>query len=92
MKHGRKTIEVEKVKKLVNKMLLNSRDDNRSGRATLQTLIETILFDTGNYNGFNYLTPHDMARSENGTTYGIDYGKDCDHWFDDTDHTRVFYY
>ena len=92
MKHGRKTIKVEEVKTLVNRMLLNSRDDNRSGREALQTLIETILMDTGNYNGFNYLTPKDMATSKNGTTNGIDVRKDKDHWFDDTDHTRVFYY
>lgn len=92
MKHGRKTITVGKVKTLVNHMLLHSRDDNRSGREALQTLIETILMETGNYNGFNYLTPNDMETSENGTTYGIDKNKDKDHWFDDTDHTRVFYY
>ena len=92
MKHGRKTIKVEEVKILVNHMLLNSCDDNRSGREALQTLIETILMETGNYNGFNYLTPVHMATSKNGTTYGIDFNKDKDHWFDDTDHTRVFYY
>jgi len=92
MKYRRKTIKVEEVKALVNAMLRNSSDDNRSGRATLQTLIETILMDTGNYNGFNYLTPNDMETSANGTTYGIDCRKDRDHWFDDTDHTRVFYY
>lgn len=88
----RKTIEVEKVRRLVNAMLLHSRDDNRSGRAMLQTMIETILMDTGNYKGFLYLTPEDMATSKNGTTYGIDYGKPDGHWFADTDHTRVYYY
>ena len=92
MKHGRKTIKVEEVKTLINHMLLHSRDDNRSGREALQVLIETILMDTGNYHGFGYLTPNDMATSENGTTYGIDYGKTDGHWFDDTDYTRVFYY
>jgi len=92
MKHGRKTIKVEEVKILVNNMLLNSRDDNRSGRTALSMLIETILMETGNYNGFNYLTPNDMETSKNGTTYGIDFNKDKNHWFDDTDHTRVFYY
>lgn len=92
MKQKRKTIEVTKVKTMVNEMLLNSRDDNRSGRETLQVLMETILMDTGNYHGFCYLTPNDMATSENGTTYGIDYDREYGHWFDDTDHTRVFYY
>ena len=86
----RKTISVEYIRNKVNFQLLNTPDDMKETRETLQILIETILCETGNYKGFRKLTPLDMVTSDFGITPGIN--ADVDEPFKGTDHTRVFYY
>lgn len=51
---SRKTIEVGKILKLANHVLANpnSTPDEREG---ICSMIETVLFETGNYNGYRYL-------------------------------------
>lgn len=52
---ARKTIPVEDVKKLANKMLADSIPEYTRERLAVCSLIEHVLMDTGNYRGFGYL-------------------------------------
>lgn len=59
---ARKTIDVEKVKKAANGLLAFSEEDisdyfriNQDVKQGIVLLLEYILHDTGNYNGFNYI-------------------------------------
>jgi hypothetical protein len=98
----RKTISVERVKEMVNDMILHTPDDKKIGREALGMLLENILHETGNYQGYNMLTPNMMKESKNGCSVGIndfDFSKNDLTWkeeneikFNNTDHTRVFYY
>lgn len=54
MSKPRKTIPVEKIRDLVNGFLSNP-NTTKEGRELMSTMIEVILFDTDNYQGFNYL-------------------------------------
>ena len=54
MARNRKTITVEDLKVRVNNMIERSNSTPEARRA-LGVLLETVLMDTGNYNGFNYL-------------------------------------
>lgn len=51
---ARKTIEVGKILKLANHFLANpnSTPDQREG---VCAMLETVLFETGNYEGYRYL-------------------------------------
>ena len=92
---ARKTFNVEKLKTLVNNQILHSLDEDVAGREALILTIETVLMDSGNYNGFQYLGTDSMKFSQNGTTVGInEHEADAD-WkvkFDGTDRTRVKYF
>jgi len=92
----KKTIKVEDIKQKINNSLLNTKDDMSSERSSLQFLLEEILTDTGNYNGFRFLTKSDMIESIDGTTIGIgDYNYNettSSYNWDNTDNTRVFYF
>jgi hypothetical protein len=52
---GRKTIDVDRVREIANKMLSDSVDDRRDGRISVANMLETILMETGNYHGFRYI-------------------------------------
>lgn len=97
----RKTVKVEALKDKVNGMIRDLPDSDIAGRIALQTLIENVLMDSGNYSGFSYLDAHDMKTSRGGTTVGInrtDPNSVLDHdklyklRFANTDHTRVNYF
>ncbi len=83
----RKTIDVAVVKDLANKELLNSPDNELGNRQGIIYMIENILMASGNYKGFSYLNDKDMLKSTHGTTLGI-----IDGSFENTDHTRVYYF
>ena len=51
---AKKTIAVERVKNLVN-AYLKGENSSTEGRRAVTALLEIILHETGNYNGFNYL-------------------------------------
>lgn len=91
---ARKTIDVEYMKKFVNDFLLNSADEQTVERQSYCTIIEELLYQTGNYKGFNYLTRIDMETSEHGTTVGIALHTDDDDPFISSvsDPTRIRYY
>ena len=86
---AKKTIQVSALRDKVNKMLLDSANENTEGRNALIVLLETMLHDSGNYKGFGYL---DKRNTLTGNTYGVDMSKPQAEWFEGTDKTRVFYY
>jgi hypothetical protein len=52
---GRKTVDVEYVKMIANRILTNE-DPKRSGeREGVAMLLEAVLFETGNYKGFKWI-------------------------------------
>lgn len=51
----RKTIEVKSIKERVNKFLKESKDEQIAERHAQASLLDSILFETGNYKGFMYL-------------------------------------
>lgn len=51
----RKTIEVERIKQMVNYYLKNSPTEEFAQREGEFQLLEAILSETGNYCGFRYL-------------------------------------
>ena len=67
----RKTFKVEALKDKVNKMLRDLPDNDVEGRIVLQTLVENVLMESGNYSGFCYLDKRDMLESRVGSTFGI---------------------
>jgi len=93
---SRKTFKVEDLKDKVNGMLLHLPDDDKNGREQLQSLIENVLMDTGNYGGFRYLGADDMETSINGMSVGINEVNGevlpYNERFANTDHTRVKYF
>ena len=62
----RKTVSVKHVIETANHMLLHSPNDGQDGRESIQVLVGQLLHDTGNYDGFRYLTAEDMSASKNG--------------------------
>lgn len=71
MAKSRKTFEVKALKTRVNAFLKNSKDNQTEMRQGMSIMLEGILMDTDNYNGFGYLDSDNMADSLNGTTVGI---------------------
>lgn len=56
MSKSRKTVAIADVVAKVNRMIEVSPDDHKQGRYALATLLESVLLDTDNYAGYNYLT------------------------------------
>lgn len=56
---ARKTVPVECVKSAANAMLRRSHASAKEGRIGTYVLLERILFDTGNYKGYKYISPED---------------------------------
>lgn len=92
MSKKRKTYSVSALTEKVNKFLLHSPDRHKDGRESLMVLIESVLMETGNYRGFCYLTENDMRTSENGMSIGVRHDENGNPLWDNTDHTRVYYY
>lgn len=94
---SRKTIAVEDLKATINDSLRDSVDRDQGGREALMNLLENILHDTGNYNGFGYLSAESMEKSVSGVSVGIGpfvsgSVEDLRARFDNTDHTRVVFF
>lgn len=93
---ARKTIEIEKVKELVNDMLLHTPDKDTERRVGAFIVLEQLLHDTGNYQGYNHLTSQHMGESLNGKSIGIDIiacnAGDWENQFKDCDDTRRYYF
>jgi len=52
---SRKTINVDRVRELANRMLRESVDEVTEGREGVYVLLEEILMETGNYKSYDYL-------------------------------------
>ena len=94
MPKGRKTIQVERVLEMANKMLEAESDkfvygNSEEYRQGVMTLLEQVLHETGNYHGFGYLFQRDLPQ---GSKPGIREGADYEEQFADTDRTRVRYF
>ena len=59
----KKTIKVTELKDNVNRMLAESTC-SPEGRETMCTILERVLMDTGNYNGFRYLIGSEVPVGE----------------------------
>lgn len=79
----RKTVPVEDLIERVNRMIDLARTPGE--RTTLAVLLESVLMDTGNYNGFQYLPSEFLPGDEQART-----GKVLRDDFDDT--RRHYYY
>lgn len=52
---GRKTVDVEFVKTVANRVLSDENPTRASEREGVIILLEAVLSETGNYKGFKYL-------------------------------------
>lgn len=90
----RKTIEVNKLKNQINFMLAKSRIDAESRRSMI-VILEMVLMDTGNYNGFSYLGEKDVPDGHlpgiRNSAYDLTSNPTSSMLFDNTDNTRVCY-
>lgn len=83
----RKTIEVKAIKDKANEYFKNSFDTMEQREAVIYFL-ENILRDTGNYNGFQYLSVDECPLNELPGIRDFDGEK----WnFENTDRTRIKY-
>jgi len=93
---SRKTFSVEALRERTNAYLANDAKRDGEARQALMTVLESILHETGNYNGFKYLTRAEVAISN--ATPGINTtpdGQFIDDYrarFAGTDRTRVKYF
>ena len=103
----RKTFKVQDLKAQVNSFLLHTADGMDEQRRGQICLLEGVLMDTDNYNGFSYLTASKMKDSRDGSTVGInplpdtinsrdgnmaEKFKALDARFDGTDNTRIAFF
>lgn len=89
---ARKTIKIDRLKEIVNGMLLNTCDEMKNDRQAVICVLETALHETGNYNGFMYLDKHQMLQSNFGHSVGIHIDKsDYAEKFENTDGSRRRY-
>lgn len=51
----RKTIDVARIRDMANSSLANSREEYRESREGVASLLESVLMETGNYNGFQFI-------------------------------------
>lgn len=58
----RKTVAVTELVARVNRMIAASADEMQAERQALAVLLESVLMDTGNYKGFQYLSSEFIDR------------------------------
>tara|TARA_B100000809_G_C14630640_1_gene348422 strand:+ start:76 stop:372 length:297 start_codon:yes stop_codon:yes gene_type:complete len=95
----RKTMNVEDLKDFANNQLMSSirYERQKEGfegidaefRKGVMVMIEAVLMDTDNYNGYRYLAIDEVPT---GCTPGIRRDRGEEKQFDDTDRTRVRYF
>jgi len=88
----KKTISIQKLIESLNYRLANTHETSPKERQAMMSMIEDILHETGNYNGFVYLEQHEVPL---GCKPGIkpysEEGNVCGDRFINTDPTRVRY-
>ena len=85
---ARKTVDVSFIRNHVNGFLADSTVDS-SARQAMMTILEDVLFETGNYHGFSYLTKNQVPEGQLPGIYPE--GKTMEEKFENTDTTRVCY-
>jgi len=93
MAKAKKTISVKTILETVNKRNAKSYC-SKEVREGWNSLLETILLDTGNYEGFTYLSKDKVPAGEKPGVNVGDSGPEnltIEERFQDTDETRVFY-
>ncbi len=94
---AKKTLKVEALRNKINAMLNDSHgEDTEHVRQGYINVLESVLHDTGNYDGFRYLDWSDMQHLENELP-GVNFEKgstlSCEATrFVNTDETRRFYF
>tara|TARA_S200002703_G_C3675012_1_gene207303 strand:- start:166 stop:438 length:273 start_codon:yes stop_codon:yes gene_type:complete len=89
---SRKTIRVETVIDWANNYLATTDDQHSERRRGVLAMLDTILHETGNYQGFRYIT-----NLETDHTPGVRYDENTgallsyEERFENTDRTRVKY-
>ena len=92
--HKRKTVAVREMTRRVNEMLKHSLG-TRDERQGMMSVVEAMLFATGNYRGFRYLTSREITPGELPGINLDDRGEphpDLLVRFHDTDPTRIEYH
>ena len=89
-----KTFAIQTLKDAINASLLNSDDNGIEYRRGQCAVLESVLHESGNYSGYNYLDTQSMDSSRLGTTVGVnEYNETVGRWnFENTDDTRRYYY
>ena len=94
---SRKTFDGEKLKVEINRKNRESTCEAKV-REGWNSMLEDILFQTGNYNGFGFLTPdkvpsgHKPGIKEDRGPFPLAIGNKNEDAFKDTDETRRVYF
>ena len=95
MASARKTISVKRIVEIVNERNEKSTC-GKEERDGWNSLLEEILMDTEQYEGFTFLTASQVPCTEKPGIHGEDRSDltaaDIANRFKDTDHTRLFYH
>lgn len=84
----RQTVKIAELKAEANKVFRESRDEYKVQRRAIQSFVDSLLMDAGQYKGFNYL-PAD--KSLPGNSIGIAYER-ADGTPHFPDETRIEFY
>ena len=89
---SRKTIRVEDVIDWANNYLARTDDQHRESRWGVIVMLDMILFETGNWQGFRHITNLETSHTP-GVRYDENTGAILDYpdRFENTDTTRVQY-
>ena len=87
----RKTVKIQRLIEVVNEFNASSADHLKEQREGRNMLLESILMEAGAYKGFGYLSADQLKGDA--MSVGIREQRPDGTWnFDDTDHTRIYYY
>ncbi len=87
----RKTFNIKWLIEHVNGFNASSADQYKAEREGKNMMLEMILHQAGCYNGFGYLEERELLNDA--MSVGVREQKEDGSWnFDDTDHTRIYYY
>lgn len=81
----RKTLEIEAIKQKANKFFRVTPNDWTLQREAIQAFVNTLLHETGNYKGFQYLTENQVDK---GLTFGIEFFEGGNKRFDES---RIYF-
>lgn len=86
---ARKTVEIEKLKRMANEYFVNSGDQFAAKREAIQDFVSSVLMDVDAYKGFRYLTQTDVKP---GFSFGIIFDESEARKHVYPDQTRISFY